>query len=167
MGDALGWLWIAIVLIGSLAVSAVTRRGRSERARKVFLDLYRRPYLPAIVRNVWVVMPVLVAALVTMWIGISVVPRLAESGILQDSIAFPLAFGAIGLAVSLFGGFVTLASQPPRRLVPPWLPEDNRVAAYKPPKLDLFDRIVLAIGVLFGIAGVLVLVAVSLGFAHR
>src|SRR5262245_46790679 len=133
-------LWIIVVLVGSLVMSVVTWRGRSARARKAFLDLYRRPYLPTIIRNAWMVIPILVASLVTAWLGVAIVPNLAESGSLGDSVAFPLAFGAIGLGFAPFGAFLLLASRPPVWLVPRWLPEDDRRAEYEPPRLDRFDR---------------------------
>ena len=167
MGDVVGWVWITFVMITSLVLSAVMRRGRSAKARKAFLDLYRRQSLPALFRNAWMAMPLLVAGFVTLWVGIGIAPGLAESGVVQDSLAFPLAFGAIGLAMALFGGFVVLASRPPRWLVPAWVPKDDGEAGYVPPKPDWFDRIVTAVGLLFFVVGAVVDIAVLLGFAHR
>jgi hypothetical protein len=153
----IGWAIAAVAMPAALALSIFARRGRGPRARRVALLRYRQPDLPAVIRNAWIVMPVLAGG----FIPLLVVTAPATLGIALPQ--FPmglqqlLVLGSLAYAFLLFGTVPVLLYRPPRRLVPGWIVEDDRRTGYAPPKPGLLDRAFLLLGLAFLALGVAVL----------
>ena len=143
-------------------MSLAVRRGRSTRARKVGLDLYRRVELPAYLRNLWIVMPLLAGGLVPVAIEVFVAQNVPTSTAVPPWLGTLIAYGSVAYGFLVFGSVLVLGSRPPKWLLPTWLREDDRASGFRPPSPTWFDRAWGILGVLFILAGL-----VALGLLFR
>jgi hypothetical protein len=157
----IGWVIAIVAMPAALALSIFTRRGRGRRARRAALDLYRRYEQPAVIRNSWIVMPVLAGGFIPLLVVVAPLV-LGITVTLPIRLQYLVMFGTLSYAFLFFGTVLVLLYRPPRWLVPGWIIEDDRRTGWIPPRPDLFDRAFLLFGLVLlagGVAALAVLIA--------
>ena len=157
MIDDLAWALVCIALVGALIGSIAFRSGRSARVRRPGLRSYRRTELPAYLRNLWIVMPIMSGGFFPLGIELFVVLRLPIAVGVPRWLGDLIVYGSIAYALLLFGSVLILTYRPPKWLIPKWLLEDDRLVGYNPPAPELFDRAWALMGVVFVIGGLVAL----------
>jgi hypothetical protein len=136
------------------------RQGTSRPA--AYLRSYRNADLPASIRNLPIVLPLLTGLLLPSLLLLSAKVFL-ESFIdldLPDPIIGFLLLVSFGLLFLGVGTTASLSFRPPRRLMPDWLVEEDARIGFRSPDPDRFDKLMFILfGPPFVVAGAALLVA--------
>ncbi|TAL11376.1 MAG: hypothetical protein EPO00_03430 [Chloroflexota bacterium] len=162
---ALSWVTFssmaALALIGGLAF----RRGRFPG----FADRYHNTELPAVWRNLPLVVPFVMIAMLPMILFIAPTALNIDVHLgIPDWVLSIFVYGGMIASFTILGISGVLAVRPPRWLIPRWLREVDTRIGFHPPKLDWFDWFVVALALaMFVAAGAVMVLWFNDFVSHR